>query len=131
MCVCVCHTAHLSHISPESCTLRAAFSVRSFRLTETGRGLACDSESSFEATHIDFSNVWSRYLVRDRTSPRYKPQLLSAVLSFNASHVPHAVIGAHIDEGRGAAGSLEQSDQSGIQEGPAGQVRQFLEICVM
>ena len=92
------------------------------RLKETSRGLASDSESSFEAAHIDFDRVWLRYMVRDVNSPNYayRPQLRQAVLSFNASHIPNAV---HFnDEGRDAAGFLEQSDQSGIQEGP-GQVR--------
>ena len=58
-----------------------------FRLKETGRGLACDSESSAEASHIDFDRTWLRFMVRDATSPQYRPQLLQAVLSFNAAHI--------------------------------------------
>ena len=84
----------------------------SFR--ETGQGLACDSESSFEAAHIDFSNVWSRYIGPDISSPKYRELLLRAVCTFNGSHTP---IHHHLDDGRGA-NTLEQTDQRHIQDGP-------------
>ncbi len=57
-------------------------------IKETGRGLGADSEQALEAAHYDFDRVWQRYFVRDVTSERFAEQLLRAVATYNASHIP-------------------------------------------
>ena len=81
----------------------------------TNRGLGADSEQHFEGAHHDFKPIWSRYEIRDMTHPSYGENLLKALCTFNSMHVP---IATFEDNGRGARGSLEQSDQAQIQEGP-------------
>lgn len=57
-----------------------------FVRAKNGKNIAMYSEQSHEAIHCEFAKIWSRYLVKETTSPSYIPRLLKAVLDFNGTH---------------------------------------------
>ena len=50
-------------------------------------GVGVYAEQASESVHADFDAHWDRYRVKDPTSDKYGPQLLRAVLSYNAQHI--------------------------------------------
>lgn len=44
------------------------------------------AEQSHEAAHAEFAKTWQKYCIKNISNPRYKQNLLRAVLDYNGSH---------------------------------------------